>query len=63
MSMFASNGVLATAGSRFRMYGGFGGFNECRYEFIRWTNVVFPDPAIPIVTMTIGFFDAAFVSG
>ena len=37
------------------MYGGFGGSNECKYEFMRCTKVVLPDPAIPIVMITLGF--------
>lgn len=56
MSMLASNGVFATAGSRLRTYGGEGGSLECRYEFIRCTKVDFPAPAIPIVMITMGFF-------
>ena len=54
--MLASYGVLATAGSRLRTYGGDGGSSECRYELIRCTNVDFPAPAMPIVMMTTGFF-------
>ena len=52
--MFASNGTRVTAGSRFKIYGGFGGFSACKYEFIRWTNVDFPTPAIPMVIIAIG---------
>ena len=37
------------------MYGGFGGSNECRYELMRWTNVVLPEPAMPMVIITLGF--------
>lgn len=54
--MLGSNETFATAGSRFSLYGGEGGLSEWRYEFIRCTKVVFPDPAIPIVMITIGFF-------
>ena len=42
------------------MYGGLGGFSECKYEFMRCTKVVFPEPAIPIVMITLGF---PFVEG
>lgn len=38
------------------MYGGDGGLRECRCELIRWTNVDFPAPAMPMVIMTMGFF-------
>lgn len=38
------------------MYGGDGGFFEFRWEFILWTKVDLPAPAIPIVMMTMGFF-------
>ena len=38
------------------MYGGDGGFCECKYEFIRCTNVDFPAPAMPIVIIATGFF-------
>ena len=37
------------------MYGGFGGSSECKYEFMRCTKVVFPEPAMPIVMITDGF--------
>lgn len=63
MSILGSNGVLRTAGSKLRIYGALcpsvGGSVtlECRKEFIRCTKVVLPDPAIPMVTMTMGFFD------
>lgn len=40
------------------MYGGDGGSRECKYEFMRCTNVDFPAPAIPMVIMVIGFFFA-----
>lgn len=38
------------------MYGGDGGFFEFRCEFILWTKVDLPAPAIPIVMITMGFF-------
>lgn len=50
-----------TAGSKFKIYGGEGGERVCRYEFMRWTNVDFPAPAIPMVIITIGFFFGALV--
>ena len=50
-----------TAGSKFKIYGGEGGERVCRYEFMRWTNVDFPAPAIPMVIITIGFFFALVV--
>ena len=28
---------------------------ECRYDFMRWTKVVFPEPAMPMVMITTGF--------
>ena len=56
ISIFASYGVFATAGSRLRTYGGDGGSCECRYELILCTKVDFPAPAIPMVIITTGFF-------
>ena len=38
------------------MYGGVGGFWECRYELMRCTKVDFPAPAMPIVIIVMGFF-------
>lgn len=38
------------------MYGGEGGFWECRYEFMRCTKVDLPAPAIPIVMIAMAFF-------
>jgi hypothetical protein len=38
------------------MYGGVGGFWECRYELMRWTKVDFPAPAMPITMIVIGIF-------
>ena len=39
------------------MYGGKGGSNECKYELRRCTNVDLPAPAMPMVMITVGFFD------
>lgn len=54
--MLASYGTNATAGSRFKIYGGLLGSEECRYELILCTKVDLPAPAMPIVMIHTGFF-------
>lgn len=57
--MLASNGTLATAGSRLSVYGGDGGVSAWRYELMRCTKVVLPEPAMPMVMITTGFLGGA----
>jgi len=47
MSIFAPYGTLVTAGSQFKIYAGVSA--SFRYAAMRCINVVFPDPAMPVV--------------
>lgn len=42
-----------------RIYGGAGGIRECKCAFNVWTNVDFPEPAMPMAMMHTGDFFAS----